>query len=144
MGLETRCSGWFKGRGVFLSLGAFRAGAVEDDFGVADGVAGADTEGADEVGGDFGFLEAFDAAAGFADEVGMAVGGVFAGVAEGVAPDAVFAADAMDDGFFGVGVKGAVDGDGIGGGEAGMGHPAEAVGAAEGGAEAVFWTCIGW
>ena len=42
----------------------------------------------------------------------MCGGGV--GVAEGVSPDAVFAADAVDDAFAGERVEGAVDGDGVG------------------------------
>jgi hypothetical protein len=87
---------------------------VEDDFGVADGVLGSDGEGFHEIARDFGILEAFDFAAVFADEMGMLVGGGFVGVAEGVAPDAVFAADAVDDALGVEGVEGAVDGDGIG------------------------------
>jgi len=93
---------------------AFGAEAVEDHFGVADGVAGADVEGGDEGGGDLGLFEAFDFAAGFADEVGVGVGVSGARVVEGVAPDAVFAADAVENVFGGEGVEGAVDGDGIG------------------------------
>lgn len=87
---------------------------MEDDFGVADGIAGGDAEELDEGGRDFGVFEAFDFAAGFADEVGvvMLLGLLF--IAEGVAPDTVFAADAVDEFFAGEGVKGAIDGYGIG------------------------------
>lgn len=98
---------------IDLSL-AFGAEAVKDDFGVADGVFGADGEGGDEGAGDLGLFKAFDLAAGFADEVGMGVGVAGAGVVEGVAPNAIFAADAVQDIFGGEGVEGAVDGDGIG------------------------------
>ena len=42
------------------------------------------------------------------------VGGGFVRIAEGVTPDAVFAADAVEDVLSGEGVKSAIDGDGVG------------------------------
>jgi len=89
--------------------------AVEDDFRVADGVFFADAQRRDERWWDLGLFEAFDFAAAFADEVGVVVDG-FVGIAaaEGVAPDAVFPADAVSDALGGEGVEGAVDGDGVG------------------------------
>lgn len=101
-----------QGRALLTS----RADAVEDYFGVGYGVAGFEMEGANEVFGDFGGLEAFDFAAGFADEMGVAVlVGFFGGVASGVAPGAIFAADSVHEMLAGEGVQRAVDGDGIGG-----------------------------
>jgi len=44
----------------------------------------------------------------------MLVGGGFARVAHGVAPDAVLAADTVEHVFAGEGIEGAIDGDGIG------------------------------
>jgi len=107
-----------RGRGgKRAALLAPRADAVEDYFGVGDGVAGFEVEGADETLGDFGGLEAFDFAAGFTDEMGVAMlVSFFSGVAGGVAPGAIFAADAVDEVLAGEGVKGAVDRHGIGGG----------------------------
>ena len=87
---------------------------MEEDFGVADGVAGGDAQGADEAFRDFGAFEALNLAAGFADEVGMLVCGGLVGVAQGVAPHAVLAADAVEDVLAREGVQRAVDGDGIG------------------------------
>ncbi len=87
---------------------------MKNHFGIADGVLRPDGEGFDKIFGDLGILEALDFAAVFADEVRVLVRGGLMGVAEGVAPDTVFAADAVDHAFGVEGVEGAIDGDGIG------------------------------
>lgn len=89
---------------------------MNDDLGVGDVVFSSQSARVGEGGGDGRSLEAFDGAAFVADEMGvrMTLAVVLARGAGGVAPGAIFAADAVDELVLRQGVERAVNGDRIG------------------------------
>jgi hypothetical protein len=87
---------------------------VQEDFGVAHQISFIEAEAFDEAVGDVCLFDALDPAALFADEMRVLMRGGRRGVAERVAPGAIFAADAVDEPLAREAVERAIDRDRVG------------------------------